>query len=109
MRPLRTVSRCSTIGMPGRSPMYEVAHHGQGRWNGVAIISRAGIAGVERGFPDDPGFPDAETLEALRRAGEELEDRLEGVREEACEGEARVSSAGDFYAEHVHVFLLSRA
>jgi magnesium chelatase subunit H len=25
--------------------------------------------------------PDAETLEALRRAGEELEDRLEGVVE----------------------------
>jgi magnesium chelatase subunit H len=29
------------------------------------------------------GTPDAETLEALRRAGEELEDRLEGVHEGA--------------------------
>jgi magnesium chelatase subunit H len=28
--------------------------------------------------------PDAETLEALRRAGEELEDRLEGVFQEAA-------------------------
>lgn len=43
---------------------YEVAHHGQGRWNGVAVISRVGIEAVERGFPDDPGFPDAKTLEA---------------------------------------------
>ena len=27
--------------------------------------------------------PDAETLQALRRAGEELEDRLEGIQEGA--------------------------
>lgn len=43
---------------------YEVAHHGQGRWNGVAIISRVGLTDVERGFPGDPGFPDPQTLEA---------------------------------------------
>ncbi|MCZ3387996.1 MAG: exodeoxyribonuclease III [Actinomycetia bacterium] len=43
---------------------YEVVHHGQGRWNGVAVISRVGIADVERGFPGDPGFPDDETIEA---------------------------------------------
>ncbi len=43
---------------------YEVAHYGQGRWNGVALISRVGIDAVERGFPGDPGFPDSETLEA---------------------------------------------
>lgn len=43
---------------------YQVAHHGQGRWNGVAVISRVGIDAVERGFPADPGFPDAATLEA---------------------------------------------
>ena len=43
---------------------YEVAHLGQGRWNGVAVISRVGISGVERGFAEDPGFPDAGTLEA---------------------------------------------
>jgi magnesium chelatase subunit H len=29
--------------------------------------------------------PDAETLEALRRAGDELEDRLEGLDVEAAE------------------------
>ena len=29
---------------------YEVAHHGQGRWNGVAIVSRVGIADVVTNF-----------------------------------------------------------
>ncbi len=29
---------------------YEVAHHGDGRWNGVAIASRVGLVDVERGF-----------------------------------------------------------
>jgi exodeoxyribonuclease-3 len=43
---------------------YEVAHHGQGRWNGVAIVSRVGIAGVSLGFAGEPGFPDEQTHEA---------------------------------------------
>src|SRR5688572_30063538 len=29
---------------------YEVAAHGEGRWNGVAVLSRVGLAGVVRGF-----------------------------------------------------------
>jgi exodeoxyribonuclease III len=29
---------------------YEVAHHGQGRWNGVAIASRVGIADISTNF-----------------------------------------------------------
>ena len=29
---------------------YEVAHHGDGRWNGVAILSRIGLADVTEGF-----------------------------------------------------------
>lgn len=29
---------------------FEVAHHGEGRWNGVAIASRVGLEGVQRGF-----------------------------------------------------------
>src|SRR5690242_17782443 len=43
---------------------YDVAHHGEGRWNGVAVLSRVGLAEVSRGLPGDPGFPDAGTLEA---------------------------------------------
>lgn len=42
---------------------YEVAAWGEGRWNGVAILSRAGIADVSRGFPGQPawaGEPEAE-------------------------------------------------
>jgi exodeoxyribonuclease III len=43
---------------------YEVAHHGEGRWNGVAVLSRLGLEDVSRGLPADPGFPDSDTLEA---------------------------------------------
>jgi len=31
---------------------YEVAHHGDGRWNGVAILSRVGLTDVVEGFGD---------------------------------------------------------
>jgi len=43
---------------------YAVAHHGEGRWNGVAVLSRVGLAEVDSGLPGDPGFPDEGTLEA---------------------------------------------
>jgi exodeoxyribonuclease-3 len=43
---------------------YAVAHHGEGRWNGVAVLSRLGLADVAAGLPADPGFPDEHTLEA---------------------------------------------
>lgn len=39
---------------------YECATHGDGRWNGVAILSRAGAADVERGISGEPGFPAVE-------------------------------------------------
>ena len=39
---------------------YRAAHHGDGRWNGVAILSREGLDDVERGLPGDPGFPTPE-------------------------------------------------
>ncbi|RMB61797.1 exodeoxyribonuclease III [Tessaracoccus antarcticus] len=35
---------------------YEVAHHGQGGFNGVALLSRVGLADVERDFPGQPVF-----------------------------------------------------
>ena len=31
---------------------YESAHVGQGQWNGVAVLSRVGLTGVERGLSD---------------------------------------------------------
>jgi exodeoxyribonuclease-3 len=39
---------------------YQVAHYGQGRWNGVALLSRVGLEDVVRGLPDEPGFPERE-------------------------------------------------
>ena len=33
-----------------RDAGYEIAHHGEGRWNGVAIVSRIGIADVVTNF-----------------------------------------------------------
>ena len=39
---------------------YEVAAHGQGAWNGVAILSRAGLEDVVTGIEGAPGFPDPE-------------------------------------------------
>jgi exodeoxyribonuclease-3 len=40
---------------------YETAHHGDGRWNGVAIASRVGLSGVTRGLgsEDDAQGPRA--------------------------------------------------
>jgi exodeoxyribonuclease-3 len=38
---------------------YESAHHGEGRWNGVAILSRVGLDDVVEGFADDDA-PDVE-------------------------------------------------
>ncbi|WP_433825386.1 exodeoxyribonuclease III [Actinoplanes sp. CA-015351] len=39
---------------------YDVAAYGQGRWNGVAILSKAGLGDVRHGFDGEPGFPSAE-------------------------------------------------
>ena len=51
---------------------YELAHHGEGRWNGVAIASRVGIAdvvtnfGVPLGAPATPDVHDDEPLNEAR-------------------------------------------
>jgi exodeoxyribonuclease-3 len=39
---------------------YSLALSGEVQWNGVAILSRAGLQDVARGLPDGPGFPHAE-------------------------------------------------
>src|SRR3954454_2409256 len=46
---------------------YDTVHHGQGQWNGVAILSRVGIGDVTTGFDDqhvDPYEGDARVLAA---------------------------------------------
>ena len=39
---------------------YRTAAYGQGRWNGVAVLSRVGLDDVRHGFAGEPGFPDPE-------------------------------------------------
>ena len=39
---------------------YEWAAHGEGAWNGVAILSRVGLDDVVPGLPGGPGFPEQE-------------------------------------------------
>ncbi|HEV7524832.1 MAG TPA: exodeoxyribonuclease III [Acidimicrobiia bacterium] len=46
---------------------YETVHHGQGQWNGVAILSRVGITDASNGFGEahvDPYEGDARVLAA---------------------------------------------
>lgn len=51
---------------------YELAHHGEGRWNGVAIASRCGLAEVITSFgqplaaPSTPDVPDDEPTNEAR-------------------------------------------
>lgn len=44
---------------------YQVACHGLNQWNGVAIISRVGLADVEVNFPGQPTFKDTVEARAL--------------------------------------------
>jgi exodeoxyribonuclease-3 len=39
---------------------FKVALHGEGRWNGVAILSRVGLDDIIVGLPGAPGFPHPE-------------------------------------------------
>ncbi|WP_026927143.1 exodeoxyribonuclease III [Granulicoccus phenolivorans] len=48
------------VGEPCAELGYAYATSGQEQWNGVALLSRVGLADVERGFAGMPGFPEAE-------------------------------------------------
>jgi exodeoxyribonuclease-3 len=54
---------------------YESVHHGEGRWNGVAILSRVGLDDVVLGFADDDD-PDPEARLVTATCG--------GVRVMSC-------------------------
>jgi exodeoxyribonuclease-3 len=54
---------------------YESVHHGEGRWNGVAIISKVGVDDVVNGFGDDDA-PDPEARLVWATCG--------GVRVASC-------------------------
>ena len=48
---------------------YEVAAHGEPAWNGVAILSRVGLADVVRGLEGAPGFPHPEARAVAATCG----------------------------------------
>ncbi len=48
---------------------YQVAVNGEPRWNGVAILSRAGLTDVERGLAGAPGFPEPEARAVAATCG----------------------------------------
>jgi exodeoxyribonuclease III len=48
------------LGSALRGRGYEIAHHGEAQWNGVAILSRAGLDDIAIGIPGGPGFPHQE-------------------------------------------------
>jgi exodeoxyribonuclease-3 len=75
--------------MPFRMAGYELLHHGEGRWNGVAIASRVGIADVVTNFGDGPvrRSPGPET------GASAIAEALEAEASEASADEARMVSA----------------
>ena len=48
---------------------YEVALHGEPAWNGVAILSKAGLEDVVQGLPGGPGFPQQEARAVAATCG----------------------------------------
>jgi exodeoxyribonuclease III len=58
---------------------YEVAAHGTGRWNGVAILSRVGLGQVTRDLPDQPAAPPEGDPAALIGALPVIEPRAVGA------------------------------
>jgi len=98
---------------------YEAAHHGNGRWNGVAILSRVGLGDVDAGFK---GEQEDEIVESRfisatcngvrvcsvyvpngRSVGSEhyeaklaWMERLRGHLQESCDPNGRVALCGDF-------------
>src|SRR4051812_2277917 len=48
---------------------YEAAHVGFSQWNGVAILSRVGLADVTAGFPGQPSWGDEDPATEARALG----------------------------------------
>jgi exodeoxyribonuclease-3 len=60
--------KCTTEAfpeMPIQALGYEVAAHGNGRWNGVAILSRVGLSDVALDLTDQPAYDDVVETRAV--------------------------------------------
>jgi exodeoxyribonuclease-3 len=76
--------KCAADAFPGERAEelgYEVAANGEGRWNGVAILSRVGLVDVELGFTGQPPYapPPDEDDPALIGAPPKVEARAIGA------------------------------
>lgn len=76
--------KCASDAFPGDRAEelgYEVAAHGEGRWNGVAILSRVGLEEVSLGFSGQPAYdpPPDEDDPALIGAPPKVEARAVGA------------------------------
>jgi exodeoxyribonuclease III len=83
-----------------RQAGYDVAHHGEGRWNGVAIASRVGIADVATNFGEPlrpPATPDEHDDEPLAEA-RVIAARCGGVRVVSVYAPNGRSVGSPFYA-----------
>jgi exodeoxyribonuclease III len=77
-------TKCPADGFPGERAEelgYEVAANGEGRWNGVAVLSRIGLSDVELGFSGQPAYdpPPDEDDPALVGAPPKVEARAVGA------------------------------
>ncbi|MFL6138976.1 MAG: exodeoxyribonuclease III [Frankiaceae bacterium] len=76
--------KCTADAFPGEGAEalgYEIAANGDGRWNGVAVLSRIGLAEVSLGFPGQPPYapPPDEDDPALIGAPPMVEARAVGA------------------------------
>jgi exodeoxyribonuclease-3 len=76
--------KCAADAFPGERAEelgYEIAANGEGRWNGVAILSRVGLTDVELGFAGQPAYapPADEDDPALIGAPPQVEARAVGA------------------------------
>ncbi len=55
--------------LPFEQAGYEVAHHGLNQWNGVAVVSRVGLADIEIGFPGMPEWGEPQAAAEARALG----------------------------------------
>jgi exodeoxyribonuclease-3 len=77
-------TKCAADAFPGEGAEalgYEVVANGDGRWNGVAILSRVGLDDVSLGFPGQPPYapPPDEDDPALIGAPPMVESRAVGA------------------------------
>ncbi|MFC5824250.1 exodeoxyribonuclease III [Nonomuraea insulae] len=59
---------------------YTAAAHGDGRWNGVALLSRVGLSDVTLSFPGEPGFAELDAVGAARLEARAIGATCGGIR-----------------------------